>query len=412
MKKILYLCLVAILAFSCSNKEKVNIRISNDSSFDRENENVEISVKEVRDKLQLSDKESFILVDNNGKQCIYQVTYDGKLIFPVSVKAGESLSYNITKGIPEHFKSKVYGRQFSEREDDIAWENDKIAFRTYGPALQATGEKAYGYDIWVKSVPDLVIEDRYANELNPEIKAKIKILKKKNPAAADSLYRSVSYHVDHGNGLDCYKVGPTLGAGTAALMSDNTIIYPYCYKTYEILDKGPLRFTVKLVYEPIIAFGESGIVETRIISLDAGSQLNKTIINYTGLTKEIPLAAGIVLHEAKGIADYTINIKDGYISYVDPTDNPKNNNGKIYVGVVIPGGISRVETLFFDKKEAIQRGADGHLLAINNYVPGSNYTYYWGAGWSKYGYNSKLDWDAYLARFSEFCNHPLKIEIK
>jgi len=30
----------------------------------------------------------------------------------------------------------------------VAWENDRIAFRTYGPALQATGEKAVGYDIW------------------------------------------------------------------------------------------------------------------------------------------------------------------------------------------------------------------------------------------------------------------------
>lgn len=81
----------------------------------------------------------------------------------------------------------------------------------YGPALQATGERAFGYDVWVKSVREPVVEARYASELNPETMEQIAKLKKTNPQAADELYRSVSYHVDHGNGLDCYKVGPTLG---------------------------------------------------------------------------------------------------------------------------------------------------------------------------------------------------------
>ena len=54
--------------------------------------------------------------------------------------------------------------------------------------------------------------------------------------------RAISYHIDHGNGMDCYAVGPTLGGGTAALMPDSAIVYPYCYKDYEILDNGPLRF--------------------------------------------------------------------------------------------------------------------------------------------------------------------------
>lgn len=55
------------------------------------------------------------------------------------------------------------------------------------------------------------MEARYEGELNPDMKAKIAELGKTDPKAAQELYRSVSYHVDHGNGLDCYKVGPTLG---------------------------------------------------------------------------------------------------------------------------------------------------------------------------------------------------------
>ena len=68
---------------------------------------------------------------------------------------------------------------------------------------------------------------------------------------AQQLSESVSYHIDHGNGLDYYKVGPTLGAGTSALLANDSIVYPYCYKDYQILDNGPLRFTVKLVYNPL-----------------------------------------------------------------------------------------------------------------------------------------------------------------
>ena len=108
-------------------------------------------------------------------------------------------------------------------------------------------------------------------------------MKKTDPKAASELYRSVSYHVDHGNGMDCYAVGPTLGGGTAALFPDSTIVYPYCYKDCEILDNGPLRFTAKLVYNPLVVKGDSSVIETRIISLDKGAQLNKTVVSFDNL---------------------------------------------------------------------------------------------------------------------------------
>ena len=106
-----------------------------------------------------------------------------------------------------------------------------------------TGERAFGYDIWTKyNTTEPVVEARYEGELNSDMKAKIAELGKTDPKAAQELYRSVSYHVDHGNGLDCYKVGPTLGGGTTALMAGDTIVYPYCYATQEILDNGPFAF--------------------------------------------------------------------------------------------------------------------------------------------------------------------------
>ena len=239
-----------------------------------------------------------------------------------------SVNYTIQQGTPALVNAVVYGRYYPERLDDIAWENDRAAYRAYGPALQKSGEKAYGYDVFTKSVEDLVVEDRYAMELDSMAWVKIHALREEGKkAAADSLQRTISYHVDHGNGMDCYAVGPTLGGGTAALMPDSAIVYPYCYKDYEILDNGPLRFTVKLVFNPLVVKNDSNVIETRIIQLDKGSQLNKTTVTYDYLTQATPVAAGLVLHAAnpKG---YAYDASAGYISYADPTTEPNSDNGR------------------------------------------------------------------------------------
>lgn len=279
------------------------------------------------------------------------------------------------------------------------------------PALQATGERAFGYDIWVKSVAEPVVEKRYEGELNPETKARISELKKTDPKAADELYKSVSYHVDHGNGLDCYKVGPTLGGGTAALMVNDTIVYPYCYKTFEVLDNGPLRFTVKLTYNPLIVNGDS-VVETRLISLDAGSQLNKTVVTYDNLKETTPVVAGIVLHDPESSAQYKVSAEKGYVTYADPTDNPNNNNGTIFVGAILPTA-KDAKAVYFEEKEKndLRGGADGHVLAIADYTPGSELVYYWGAGWSKYGFDTIEDWNAYIDEEASLKSEPLTVSI-
>lgn len=206
------------------------------------------------------------------------------------MKAGSSARYQIRKGNPDTLSVIACGRHYPERMDDIAWENDKAAYRAYGPALEASGERAWGYDVFTKSVSEPVVEMRYARELDPQARAQISAWRKEDrKEQADSLAQAISYHVDHGNGMDCYSVGPTLGGGTAALMTaDSMLIYPRCYKEYEILDNGPLRFTVRLKYASFTAGSDTSVVETRLISLDCGSHLNRTEVSYGGLRQSLP----------------------------------------------------------------------------------------------------------------------------
>lgn len=411
MKKIFLAVAAACSLCSCSQQQPVTVTVTNPLAIDRSGEMVEVSMAEISSKLQLPDTAQVIVLDENDLEVPYQVTYNDMLIFPTSVKASSTATYTIKPGNPKPVDVISCGRVYPERVDDIAWENDKIAFRTYGPALQATGERAFGYDIWVKSVAEPVVEKRYEGELNPETKARISELKKTDPKAADELYKSVSYHVDHGNGLDCYKVGPTLGGGTAALMVNDTIVYPYCYKTFEVLDNGPLRFTVKLTYNPLIVNGDS-VVETRLISLDAGSQLNKTVVTYDNLKETTPVVAGIVLHDPESSAQYKVSAEKGYVTYADPTDNPNNNNGTIFVGAILPTA-KDAKAVYFEEKEKndLRGGADGHVLAIADYTPGSELVYYWGAGWSKYGFDTIEDWNAYIDEEASLKSEPLTVSI-
>ncbi len=389
MKKIFLVAATAFTMFSCSQQEPVTVTVTNPLILDRKGEIVEISMAEISSKLQLPDTAQVVIRDENGLEVPYQITYDDMLIFPASVKGESSAAYVISQGTPQPVEVSACGRAYPERLDDLAWENDRAAYRAYGPALQKRGERAFGYDIWTKNVPEMVVEDRYDGDLN----------------------RGVSYHVDHGNGMDCYAVGPTLGGGTAALFPDSTIVYPYCYKECEVLDNGPLRFTAKLVYHPLVVKGDSNVIETRVISLDKGSQLNKTVVTYDNLMAATPVVTGIVLHK-QNPSGYSFDVNAGYIAYADSTENAHNNNGVIYIGAVFPANVQATTQLFSESEQKERGGALGHILGISNYEPGAEYMYYWGSGWSKYGFEADTDWTKYLEEYAQKVRNPLVLVVE
>lgn len=416
MKKILYILMAAFAFTACNESKTVTVTVANDIALERTNEMVEVSMSEVSALLQLSDDAQVVVYDAEGKEVSYQITFDEKIIFPVQVSANQSAAYTIKAGTPADVPVKACGRHYPERVDDIAWENDLVAFRTYGPALEAKGERAFGYDVWTKyNTTEPVVEARYAMELNPETLAKIDSLQKVDPKAASELRAATSYHVDHGNGVDCYKVGPTLGGGTAALMPDGEIIYPYCYTAYEILDNGPLRFTLKLEYKPFAVKNSSDVVETRIVSLDAGSYMNKAIVSYSGLSEVVPVVAGFVLHEPDGQAVMSADAEAGYLTYVDPTDTPDVDNGKIFVGAAFPGTLKEAKPIYFsakEKKELRGNAADGHILGISDYEPGSDYVYYFGSAWDKAEIKDVATWNAYVSAYAQKVRNPLKVTLQ
>lgn len=401
--------MTALFCFACNDSRTVTVTVTNPLAMERSNEMVEVSMETITDRLGLADTAQIVVLNADGQQVPYQITYDGKVIFPAAIAAGSTATYTIQTGTPEAFDVKACGRCYPERMDDMAWENDLVAFRAYGPALQAKGERGFGYDLFTKyNTTEPMLEAMYAKELDKETLAKIAELKKTDPKAAAELSRERSYHIDHGYGMDCYAVGPTLGAGVAALMVNDTIIYPWCYKNQEILDNGPLRFTVKLEFTPLTVKGDSTVVETRLITLDAGSHLNKTAVSYSNLKETLPIVAGIVLHEPDGAV--VADAANGYITYVDPTTGP--DNGKIFMGAAVPAVVKDAKTVLFSEKEKKERNnADGHVLAVSDYEPGSEYVYYWGFAWDKADIKTADAWNRYMADFAQKVRNPLTVKV-
>lgn len=400
MNKLFCIAFVTFLCTAFAQAGNVTVTVKNTSNRVRNNETVELNAANIKKQVG-----SNIIVTRNNKQIPYQITYDGKLIFQATVPSKGSAQYTIKPGTPQTFKSKATGRLYPEREDDMAWENDRIAFRCYGPALQRTEEKAYGNDVWVKSTNDFVCEFRYGQEYRA--KSIIKALRAAGKKAEAQHYEdSISYHIDHGKGLDCYKVGPTLGDGTIAFLEDGKIIYPYCFDTQQVLDNGPIRFTVRLTYP--VAYKGVAMREIRITSIDAGSQLNRVTVSYTGQKEALPVVVGIVLHD--GSKDYNLSAEKGYAAY---TENA-GKDGLIYLGMAFPNKVQSINTLPLreDEAQAKSQGADGHIIALMNVPQGSEFMYYWGAGWSKFGFKNSNDWVTYMSNFAKNLRTPLIVTAK
>lgn len=141
---------------------------------------------------ELADGDTLLIIrDAFGIEQPWQITQDGKLLLYVSVRPHGEAVYTLERGKPSKMKSYVFGKYYSERADDISFENDRVGFRIYGPETQKRGEKAYGIDLWVKHSSEIVVDDLYRLEFSkhPEIAA---LRKQGCSTKADSLNAKIA----------------------------------------------------------------------------------------------------------------------------------------------------------------------------------------------------------------------------
>lgn len=367
-----------------------SIQIKNTLDFSR-NEVVSISVNQLKSFLN-KNKESDLRIKDNENQYlpVQWVDYDGdgkndELLFQANIDAKKTNTYNIVAdskvAVPES-KLTTYSRLVPERVDDYAWENDKIAFRVYGPkgqkeALQGVNGSTLssGVDIWLKRTDQPIINKWYKGYLT------------------DPMF----YHKDtRGEGYDPYHVGDSRGTGGIGIWKNDSLQVSQNFVTSKTIAEGPLRTVFELTYNP---WSEYGVKETKRISLDIGSNFSKFESTFESERQVPNFTIGVTLHKNEG--GTKLNDKSGYYLHWEKIDDAFVGEGIVVDPTIVEKSVA------FTSKTPDQ----SNLLVVTK--PQQKLVYYAGFAWQKSGQvQIQKDWENLLQKQSQIIANPLLIKIK
>lgn len=360
----------------------------NPLNVDRQQEVIEIPVSHVLDHLHLAPAQAVSIVAEDaatGERIPNQLgsgksaaTQDSVLLLVhLPARGKQRIRFHVDPSAPQQ-QWLVFGREVPERMDDFAWENEQVAYRIYGPALQATGEISSGIDVWSKRVPNFVVDSFY----------------KRDAEGGRTHNPDITYHKDNGQGLDSYDVGPSRGCGGTAVFSGGKLIASKNYTNVHILANGPIRFVFEISYAPWDANGIA-VSETKRVTLDAGTHLNRIESTYTfSGVPTLDLAAALAIH-AGASAKFPVA---GSIASV--WDTPQDASaGRIATGLVAA-----------PREHARTLEAAGHAVMVFTRHSGEPFTYFAGSGWSKADMPTAIDWNNYLKLQLEMLEHPVETQ--
>src|SRR5215204_3996269 len=302
---VLLLVLVIVSAAAQTSKPaQLTVTAVNRLKIARQSETIELTAETLA-PLGEKDLMKIHVRDSTGKEVLVQAVdtdYDDfhkpdTLIFQADFGPQETKTFTLTAGAKREYSKedfRAYGRFVRERFDDFAWENDRIAHRTYGKALITwKGEPltSSAIDIWSKRTTKLVINDWYMVD---------------------------NYHMDVGEGVDAYSAGPTRGCGGNGIWSNGQLFIPTNFVDSRVLANGPIRVMFELVYEP---FDVNGVKVSQVlrVSLDAGSQLNHFRASYLLPAGSESLALAVGLKKVKEAKKH-LNAERGWLTIWEPME--------------------------------------------------------------------------------------------
>lgn len=248
-------------------------------------------------------------------------------------------------------EQKVMARFVPERADDFVFENNLVAGRFYGEALEGNPTSP-GVDIWVKLPGALVANDWYAH------------------AVEDAGY----YHHDHG-GKDCYKVAVSLGGGASVPFIADSLRFPATnYRSYEILTEEPEKVVFLLHYPAWDAADGISVALDKKVTVCADTYFVEVEDTYTFIGADsLVVAAGIKLHGAQETIVDKLAAEDRYAIWEKASDQSvEPEDGMLGVAVVMPGA-----------DEVVLREDLDHALLLKKVVSGEKVCYSFGSCWSK-----------------------------
>ena len=381
------ICLVALLSLPAV-AQTVTVRVENPLAMPRPDEVVELDWAALQDRNPSLAEDNVRVVDpGSGEEVLFQVVDSdndgatGALLFLVSLWSLEVREYAV-EATPSQSEPapRVFVRHDDYR-DDVAWESDRIAYRTYGKGLWNASEfdplVSSGIDVWPKRVRDLIVERWYEKGHD-------------------------AYHLDTGEGADFYSVGPTLGAGGTAIWQDGRMYRAENFASYRIIANGPVRAVFELTYEPFDAGGVE-VSETKRITIDAGQHLFRSESTFgTEAADSLTYVVGFV-KRAEGLVGSMKQAVPAW-AWLSAWGRVERKNGG-------HGALGTAALLDRSRLKSVQE-TDRHYLAVLTATPGEPTTQYVGAGWTASGdFDTVEDWWAYLDAFAQRLQAPLRVDV-
>jgi hypothetical protein len=357
------------------------VTVRNPLSLARTAETIVLPAADIKREMGVDDLRTVYLRDGiTGKDVLAQAidtNDDGRfdeLVFQADFAADQVRTFTVTTGEQRVYtrdQFKAFGRFVRERRDDFAWENDRVAHRMYGAALETWVQEpltSSGVDVWVKRTPRLIINDWYMVD---------------------------DYHRDNGEGADLYSVGRTRGCGGNGLWINGRLYPSGNFRGSRVLANGPIRVMFELTYEPWDANGLR-VSEVKRITLDAGQQFNRFESTYTvyATPRELQHAIGI----RKNPASQMTPGDPGVLRTWEPF---KDNGGHLGCAIVIDPAALAEST-----------EASGEYLIVARVPKQGPATYFAGSAWDKAGViTSATDWDRYTAEAARRLLTPPRVTI-
>lgn len=260
----------------------------------------------------------------------------------------------------EEQRPRATVRHAPERADDLLWENDRVAFRIYGPALQKLEPPSgSGIDTWAKKV-------RWP--------------------FMDRQLKTPSYHNDYGEGLDFYNVRASRGVGGLGIWADDKLWVSRNWARHKILQNGPEVASFQVDYAPWPVGVERKVWETRTFTLPLGTSFSRLQSLIQSDTPD-ELIVGIGLGKGAtvpGKAQLLAKPVLGLIALWEPS-HPAHG---------AMGTAVRV-----DPRMVVDVGADAdnHLIRVR-VQPGKPFVYYIASTWDRgLDFQSREAWEAHVS---------------
>ena len=263
-------------------------------------------------------------------------------------------------GCRRPFEQKVMARVVPERADDFVFENNLIAGRFYGKALEGNPTSP-GLDIWVKLPGRLVADEWYAGALKEDN----------------------YYHRDHG-GKDCYKVAVSLGGGASVPFIDGALCWPATnYRSSEVLETSPDKVVFVLHYPKWEAAKRIKVKLDKKVTVTADSHFIEVEDKYSfSGSKTLTVAAGIKLHGDQGTVKEQMKAPGCFAIWEAASDQSVElEDGMIGVAICMPDANSDLVSPELD-----------HGLLLKTIPSGGTVSYSVGSCWSKGDIHDPATW--------------------